>query len=85
MTAATTAPTAPRRRPIFGSLAGYQRRWLRGDAVAGLTVWAVLGLGAANLTSGLVTGMVVNGSLSKTAVTARPAPALRCPASSSPS
>ncbi len=42
MTSATTTPTAARRWPIFGSLAGYQRRWLRGDAVAGLTVWAVL-------------------------------------------
>jgi high affinity sulfate transporter 1 len=32
-----------RRRPlVFGSLAGYQRPWLRGDIVAGLTVWAVL-------------------------------------------
>lgn len=27
---------------MFSSLAGYQRRWLRGDLVAGLTVWAVL-------------------------------------------
>ena len=32
-----------RRRPlVFGSLAGYQRPWLRGDIIAGLTVWAVL-------------------------------------------
>ena len=32
-----------RRRPlVFGSLAGYQRPWLRGDVIAGLTVWAVL-------------------------------------------
>jgi sulfate permease, SulP family len=30
------------RLPIFTSLAGYQRGWLRGDLVAGLTVWAVL-------------------------------------------
>jgi MFS superfamily sulfate permease-like transporter len=37
------AVAAPRRRwPVFGSLAGYDRAWLRGDAVAGLTVWAVL-------------------------------------------
>jgi high affinity sulfate transporter 1 len=28
--------------PVFGSLRGYRRRWLRGDLVAGLTVWAVL-------------------------------------------
>jgi sulfate permease, SulP family len=27
---------------IFPSLQGYERRWLRGDIVAGLTVWAVL-------------------------------------------
>jgi len=31
------------RLALFGSLThGYQRSWLRGDAVAGLTVWAVL-------------------------------------------
>jgi SulP family sulfate permease len=29
-------------RPVFRSLRGYRRSWLRGDAVAGLTVWAVL-------------------------------------------
>jgi high affinity sulfate transporter 1 len=28
--------------PVFKSLAGYDRRWLRGDVIAGLTVWAVL-------------------------------------------
>ncbi|HEY6607929.1 MAG TPA: SulP family inorganic anion transporter [Candidatus Limnocylindria bacterium] len=28
--------------PAFRSLQGYDRRWLRGDIVAGLTVWAVL-------------------------------------------
>ena len=28
--------------PLFGSLRGYRRSWLRGDVVAGLTVWAVL-------------------------------------------
>lgn len=28
--------------PVFTSLAGYQRRWLTADVVAGLTVWAVL-------------------------------------------
>jgi Sulfate permease family len=36
---------APRQRrtwPLFRSLAGYPRSWLRGDAIAGLTVWAVL-------------------------------------------
>ncbi|MEU4420727.1 SulP family inorganic anion transporter [Actinoplanes sp. NPDC024001] len=27
---------------LLGSLAGYRRSWLRGDLVAGLTVWAVL-------------------------------------------
>ncbi|WP_433365019.1 SulP family inorganic anion transporter [Actinoplanes sp. CA-142083] len=27
---------------LFGSFSGYQRRWLRGDLLAGLTVWAVL-------------------------------------------
>ena len=27
---------------ILGSFAGYQRSWLRGDLIAGLTVWAVL-------------------------------------------
>jgi sulfate permease, SulP family len=27
---------------LFASLGGYQRPWLRGDLVAGLTVWAVL-------------------------------------------
>ena len=31
--------TAP---PVFQSLAGYQRAWLSSDAVAGLTVWAVM-------------------------------------------
>jgi high affinity sulfate transporter 1 len=30
------------RLPVFTSLAGYRRGWLRGDLVAGLTVWAVL-------------------------------------------
>jgi len=27
---------------LFGSLRGYDRAWLRGDVIAGLTVWAVL-------------------------------------------
>ncbi len=27
---------------LFASLRGYQRSWLRGDLVAGVTVWAVL-------------------------------------------
>src|ERR1700710_637311 len=27
---------------VFSSLRGYQRAWLRGDLIAGLTVWAVL-------------------------------------------
>jgi sulfate permease, SulP family len=28
--------------PVFQSLAGYDCWWLRGDLIAGLTVWAVL-------------------------------------------
>jgi SulP family sulfate permease len=28
--------------PVFSWLHGYERRWLRGDVIAGLTVWAVL-------------------------------------------
>ena len=28
--------------PLFTSLRGYRSGWLRGDLVAGLTVWAVL-------------------------------------------
>jgi sulfate permease, SulP family len=27
---------------LFTSLRGYQASWLRGDCIAGLTVWAVL-------------------------------------------
>jgi sulfate permease, SulP family len=27
---------------LFASLHGYQRPWLRGDLVAGLTLWAIL-------------------------------------------
>lgn len=27
---------------LFASLRGYQRSWLRGDLVAGVTAWAVL-------------------------------------------
>jgi sulfate permease, SulP family len=34
--------TGRARLPVFTSLQGYQPGWLRGDAVAGLTVWAVL-------------------------------------------
>src|ERR1700727_2301863 len=30
------------RLPVFTSLHGYRASWLRGDLVAGLTVWAVL-------------------------------------------
>ena len=40
-----TAPPAVRhapRMPLFSSLAGYDRSWLRGDVLAGMTVWAVL-------------------------------------------
>ncbi len=29
-------------RPVFGSLKGYRKTWLRPDVLAGLTVWAVL-------------------------------------------
>jgi high affinity sulfate transporter 1 len=36
------ARARPRRWPVFRSLAPYDRTWLRGDVVAGLTVWAVL-------------------------------------------
>src|ERR1700744_6746322 len=28
--------------PVFTSLHGYRASWLRGDVIAGLTVWAVL-------------------------------------------
>src|SRR4051794_33767716 len=45
----TTAPRPPagtrasgRRAPIFRWVHGYDRGWLRGDLIAGLTVWAVL-------------------------------------------
>jgi sulfate permease, SulP family len=31
-----------RRLPVFTSLRGYRTGWLRGDVIAGLTVWAVL-------------------------------------------
>ena len=31
-----------RRLPVFGWLFDYDPSWLRGDVVAGLTVWAVL-------------------------------------------
>jgi sulfate permease, SulP family len=27
---------------MYGSLRGYDRSWIRGDVIAGLTVWAVL-------------------------------------------
>ena len=42
MVTSTAAPARPRRWPVFPSLAGYDRSWLRGDVLAGLTVWAVL-------------------------------------------
>src|SRR6478752_4975324 len=45
MTAAATAPPRLawwRRVPLLTSLRGYDRSWLSGDLVAGLTVWAVL-------------------------------------------
>ncbi len=34
--------TSRRRLPILTSLAGYQRRWVKRDVIAGLTLWAVL-------------------------------------------
>ncbi len=55
-------------------LRGYDRRWLRGDLVAGLTVWAVLVPESPGQRDG------VDGSLSKTAVngvSGREDPALR--------
>ena len=36
------ASHAERTWPVFGSLRHYDRGWLRGDLIAGLTVWAVL-------------------------------------------
>ncbi|WP_227994464.1 SulP family inorganic anion transporter [Luteimicrobium xylanilyticum] len=36
------SPAPPHAWWVFGSLQGYRRSWLRGDVVAGLTVWAVL-------------------------------------------
>ena len=44
MTASATPATkyARLRLPVFTWLPGYDRSWLRGDLVAGLTVWAVL-------------------------------------------
>jgi sulfate permease, SulP family len=42
-TAATAAGRKARMRlPVFTSLRGYRPGWFRGDAIAGLTVWAVL-------------------------------------------
>jgi SulP family sulfate permease len=40
--AGASGSEAGARLPVFASLSGYRRGWLRGDAVAGLTVWAVL-------------------------------------------
>src|SRR5262245_5868591 len=41
--AASPTERAPRKRlPVFRSLVPYDRSWLRGDLVAGITVWAVL-------------------------------------------
>src|SRR5215813_14516197 len=37
-----TERTPGKRLPVFRSLLPYDRSWLRGDLVAGLTVWAVL-------------------------------------------
>lgn len=41
-TVSSPSPAARRPWPVFGALQGYDRGWLRGDLVAGLTVWAVL-------------------------------------------
>jgi sulfate permease, SulP family len=41
-TAQSEPPRQHRPWPVFASLAGYDRSWLRGDIIAGLTVWAVL-------------------------------------------
>jgi len=35
-------PPAAKRWPVFASLQGYRRAWVRTDVIAGLTVWAVL-------------------------------------------
>jgi high affinity sulfate transporter 1 len=40
--ASRTEPPARRSPPVFRSLLPYDRSWLRGDLVAGITVWAVL-------------------------------------------
>ena len=42
MTSAVGSSPSPRSWPIFASLAGYDRSWLKSDLIAGLTVWAVL-------------------------------------------
>lgn len=39
---ASSVANRKRRPPFFASLLPYRRSWLRGDLVAGLTVWAVL-------------------------------------------
>jgi sulfate permease, SulP family len=39
---ATPVAERHRRLPLFASLVPYRRAWLRGDLLAGLTVWAVL-------------------------------------------
>src|SRR5882672_7425477 len=40
---ATAEPARPGSRPLFfSSLRPYRRAWLRGDLIAGITVWAVL-------------------------------------------
>ena len=36
------AKSPVRQWPVFASLQGYRRVWVRADVVAGLTVWAVL-------------------------------------------
>jgi SulP family sulfate permease len=42
VTSAVRSSPSHRPWPIFASLAGYDRGWLKGDVIAGLTVWAVL-------------------------------------------
>ena len=34
--------SAPAKPWLFASLRGYRRGWMRGDLIAGLTVWAIL-------------------------------------------
>jgi SulP family sulfate permease len=43
VTSASATRSGGRRTPwVFASLRGYERRWVGGDLIAGLTVWALL-------------------------------------------